>query len=198
MVCVESKNILLREFEISFLPILHTWRNEEVFLKNCTMRKEEISFEEFCEEISADFRNDRHTQFVAFRKSDSVPVGTIWSYAYSKRDGYCFVTTYIHPLYKRKGYGAEMFVRFLEYLIDTYSLFKVYTDVYSSNADSLTILLKAGFQIEGRFKGHRCFGGERRDLIRLAFFGEQKHKISEFLQRFEKVPKGGEKNGSSI
>lgn len=149
------------------------------------MRREKLSFEEFRRELAVDFQKDRHMQFLAFRTSNKKPAGTIWSYSYGRRDEYCFISTYIHPIYKNRGYGAELFSQFLRYLLDTFDIFKVYTDVYGNNKSSLDVLIKAGFQIEGVFRGHRLFDGARIDLVRLAFFTEQKNKLTDFLKPFK-------------
>ena len=181
---IESKNIVLQELSESHIPLLHKWRNEEYFMKNCTMRKYRVSLEEFSEELKKDFEMDRHVQFLIFRKQDMQPIGTIYSYSYSKRDGHCFITTYIIPGMHSRGYGAEAFANFMKHLIDVFCLFKIYNDVYTFNSDSLRMLLKAGFQIEGTFKGHRMFNEVRYDLVRLAFFAGQKDKLTDFLKRF--------------
>lgn len=197
MICIESKNIVLQGLVESHLVILYQWRNQGDFMKNCTMRKNPVSFEEFNQELRGDFERDRHIQFVIFRKQDMEPIGTIYSYSYSGRDGHCFITTYIISSLRSRGYGVEAFANFMQYLFDTFHLFKIYNDAYDFNSDSLKMLQRAGFEIEGTFKGYRMFDGQRYDLVRLSFFVEQKVKLIDFLTRL-KFPRGGENNGSAI
>lgn len=197
MIRIESKNVVLEELTDLHLTTLCQWRNEDDFMKNCSMRKNLVSFEEFAQELYSDFEKDRHVQFVIFRRRDMKPIGTIYSYSYSKRDAYCFITTYITSLFEDRGYGAESFANFMGYLFDMFGLFKIYNDVYDFNTDSLKMLQKAGFKIEGVFRGHRLFDGQRHDLIRLAFFAEQKVKLVNFLTRL-KFSKGGEDDGNAL
>ena len=111
---ISSRNLILKEVEKSDIDVLWKWRNEKSFQENCTMRKNETALEEFERELFHDFEIDRHIQCIAFRKQDMLPVGTIYSYTYNKRDGHCFVTTYITPSFQNRWYGPEIFVGFLE------------------------------------------------------------------------------------
>ena len=182
---INSRNLILKEVEKSDIDVLWKWRNEKSFQENCTMRKNETALEEFERELFHDFEIDRHIQCIAFRKQDMLPVGTIYSYTYNKRDGHCFVTTYITPSFQNRWYGPEIFVGFLDYLLRTFCLFKVYVDVYDFNMLSLRILAKAGFEVEGEFRGHRFFNGHRCNLIRMAFFEKNRYLLERFLRTFD-------------
>lgn len=182
MMPLVGRRVHLREIIKSDLIILHKWRNTESFMSFCSTRRNKVSLDEFDEELSADFSQDRHKQYLIFNQD--VPVGTIYSYGLNHTDGHVYISIYIVPECERSGYGAEAFALFLWYLFESLSLYKVYTDAYSYNEHSISCLRHAGFVEEGRFKGHRIYCGERYDLIRLAFSQDEIPRLEKYVTRF--------------
>lgn len=170
--------VVLRQIQPSDLEILWNWRNDPHFLQFCSVRRKLVGIEDFDEELGRDFLRDRHEQFLIYKKSDpNNPIGTIYSYNLNRVDGYAFVTVYLNKESEKKGYGAAATAVFFQYLFETFSLFKIYIEVYEYNAQSLNPLLKGGAVEEGRFRKHRLFGDKRWDLIRLAVYQDQLDSI---------------------
>lgn len=163
--------------------MLWQWRNSSSYRQFCSWRKEEISFNEFCEELEGDFQNDRHEQYMICKKSNFKTIGTIFSYNFNPVDGHAFVTTFISSKHERRGYGAEAFILFVTHLFETYNLHKVYTEVYEYNSMSLQAMLNGGLIEEGRFKEHRLHNERRWDLIRLACYARDLPRARKLLFR---------------
>ena len=165
------------------LSILCEWRNSDVFLKNCSNRRNHVTVEEFAIELKKDFERDRHEQFIIELRRAGEPIGTIYSYNFRSADGYAFVTTFLADGFRNKGYGAEAFAIFLYHLFTVHDLYKVYTEIYSYNGDSLKAMQGAGFTEEGRFRNQRLFKGARYDVLRYAVFRDDLPRARLFLQR---------------
>lgn len=194
---LETRRIILRPISEKDLIILHKWRNDPIFLKLCSRRRNFVNYEEFITELKQDFDNDRHVQFIAELKRKNLSIGTIYSYNLNLIDGYIFITVYFEKDYWNKGYGIESVALFLQYLFDILPLHKVYIEVYDYNNSAISIIQKTPFIKEGCFKEHRFFEGKRWDLIRFAFYRHSLKIITDFLQRLAKNlgKKGGGKNG---
>lgn len=195
-ITIETRRLLLRLIDDPDLPTLYGWRNEEDFLRNCSYRRTPVSFEDFKKELVGDFQRDRHIQLVIMEKVTSAAIGTIYSYNFKRVDGYLFVTTFITKAYQRKGYGAEAFAAFVNHLLSSLPLFKIYLEVYEYNLESLLIMKGAGFVEEGRFRRHRLIDGKRYDVIRFAIYREDRERFKGFLERLQnQETEGGENNG---
>lgn len=189
-----ARGITLREITENDLPILHNWRNSDHFMTFCSTRRNRVGIDEFKQELTSDFRKDRHVQCLITRMEK--PIGTIYSYGLNKTDGYVYITTYLAIGNECKGYGAIALALFMKYLFESFGLYKIYTEAYSYNTLSLKTMRNAGFSEEGVFKGHRLIDGERYDLVRLAFFRDTRERkilwrenmISLMLQKTQAIP----------
>lgn len=170
------------------IPILWKWRNTQEFVDMCTVRKSQISMTEFVSELKDDFNRDRFCQMMIMVKKgvESVPAGTIFCYGFNRYHGYIFVTIYMIQDFQMKGYGAEAFAVFIDWLFSSeHELHKVYADVYSINSRSISCLKNAGFTQEGCFVEHSLIGGYRCDLLRFAFFRRNIRSAEKLLSRIK-------------
>lgn len=181
MQILKGASLELHELQEEHLPTLFEWRNSDDFMALCSTRRNQVSLGEFKAEISSDLKRDRHSQFLIVRKGEYI--GTIYSYNLNRTDGHTFVTIFIVESWRNKWYGAEAMVVFLEHLFREFVLYKVYAEVYSYNHESLRALMSGKFIEEGRFRGHRLYGGKRHDLIRLAFFRSQLSDSARLVER---------------
>jgi RimJ/RimL family protein N-acetyltransferase len=181
---IETKRLNQCAITAKHLLILHLWRNHEVFRKFCSVRRDPICLEEFKEELASDFKRDRAKQLIAFRKKNNQPVGTIWAYNLNLIDGYVYITIFIDPEYEKSGYGIELFAAMMSCLFQEFpSLHKIYTEAYSYNTHSISIMKNFGFLEEGVFPDHRLFNENRYALHRLAFYREQFLSRIDFIQK---------------
>lgn len=183
MIAPRTKRIFLTPISSKDFSLLYEWRNSQSFRDKCSHRREPITAEEFRTELEKDFARDRHEQYMICRRSDKLPVGTIFSYGLNRLDGYVFVTTFLKDDYVGSGFGVEAFVLFATHLVQKLCLFKIYTDVYEYNLLSMKTLLKWGFKEEGRFKQHRVYRDRRWDMVRLAVYATDLNRVLEFGKR---------------
>jgi RimJ/RimL family protein N-acetyltransferase len=181
---IETKRLILSCVAEEDFLTLHNWRNSNIFRNFCSTRRNIVDLNEFKDELSRDLSKDRHIQLMATRKRDRQPIGTIWAYNINLTDGYVFITTFIDPEYQKIGYGIESFTGMIYYLFNRFSsLNKVYTEAYSYNEHSLSIMKGAGFSEEGIFSEHRLLDGNRYNLHRLAFYRKQFMEKMFFVQK---------------
>jgi RimJ/RimL family protein N-acetyltransferase len=171
---IETKRLKIRHVNKEDLSTLWNWRNSERFGEFCSTRRNTVDLKQFRQELTNDFRRDRHGQLIAFRKKDNRPVGTLWTYRMNQTDGHTCITTFIDSQYEKYGYGVELFAAALYSLFSIFpSLNKVYAEVYSYNLHSLSIMKKFGFVEEGAFHEHRLINNTRYSLYKLAFYRRQ-------------------------
>jgi RimJ/RimL family protein N-acetyltransferase len=188
MKTLETKRLIVRHICDEDLDKLYVWRNSDLFCQYCSIRRNKLQdIEQFKSELKSDFSKDRHAQLIAIKRRNNIPIGTIWTYNLNLTDGYVFVTTYIDNEFQKNGYGVELFG------IVVYSLFlefqhlnKIYTEAYSYNLHSLTIMKRFGFLEEGVFKEHRLVDGNRYDLHRLSFYRQQFLEKESFISQLIK------------
>jgi len=167
---IHGKRVVLRSLMISDTSTLLNWRNNKTFREFCSTRRNIVTEEDFFIELQNDFANDKHLLYLIEKKSNNIPIGTIFSYRYNPTDGHLYISMFLDDGYRKSVYGAESFSIFILYLFISLELFKIYTEVYSSNTQVIRALLAGGFEIEGRLIGHRVNSlGVRVDLIIMSF-----------------------------
>jgi ribosomal-protein-alanine N-acetyltransferase len=180
---LETRRIKLLPLEEKHLPTLHTWRNDPVFLENCTNRRDNIAYDEFVLELKNDFDRDLHEQFLIQLKSNGELIGTVYSYGLKKADAYAFVTIFLAEQFRTLGYSIDAMALCLNHLFTEHQLYKIYMEVYEYNRQSLSVIRNAGFMEEGRFTEQRLHNGKRFDVLRYAVFRDQLTRITDFLHR---------------
>jgi RimJ/RimL family protein N-acetyltransferase len=181
MSAIIGRHIILRPIEEGDLNDLFRWRNDPIFLGFCSTRRNQVNFETFKKELGRDFQRDRDEQYMVLKGGS--PIGTIYSYGTNLTDGYTFVTIFIDGEQVGLGYGVEAFALFVHNVFNRHQFFKIYTEVYSYNHQSISAMEGAGFIREGCFCQHRLFGGQRYDLLRYAFYYSQMPQWQKFLSR---------------
>ena len=179
MKLIGKDNLWLKKIEKSDFNTLYTWRNDTVFLDNCSYRNKVRNKKEFIAELEIDFETDRHLQAIIFKIEE--PIGTIFSYNYNADDKYCFVTTFVHGERKSLGYGLKAFILFCKYHFDNFKLFKIYADVYEFNKNSLNLFLKKKIPLEGVFKQQKVFKNKRYDVYRFALYIEHIDELLKYV-----------------
>lgn len=162
------------------------WRNDLQTLYLWSTRRHLVSFQEFVDEFVSDMKTDRHIHLMIVSRKDEA-IGMIYSYGVQWVDGHCFITTYLDPTKTKRGYGAEAFVLFANYLFSYFNFHKIYTDVYEYNQLSKKTIENAGFVQEGLFKEHRYMNGVRYTLIRYALYRDRLPEIKKFIDRLHRA-----------
>lgn len=181
-----GRSLKLRPVETDHdLEIMYRWRSDSSSLYLWSTRRHLVSYQQFLEEFRRDLNGDRHIHLMITKRHDVV-IGMIYSYGVQWVDGHCFITTYLDPTKTKRGYGAEAFVLFVNYLFRYFNFHKIYTDVYEYNQLSRKTIESAGFVQEGVFKEHRYMNGMRYSLIRYALYRDKLPDIQKFIDRLQK------------
>ncbi len=135
------KKLTIRHITGLDIDTLFIFRNEELFIQNCTNRKRKISREDFIKEIYNDFTKDRVYQFII--EFELKPIGTIWIY---KVDEEFFISTYIISKYTSLGIGIYAHCRVLQFIFENTDIEKVFADVYDFNTLSINTIKKRGYE----------------------------------------------------
>jgi RimJ/RimL family protein N-acetyltransferase len=158
--------------------LLCSWRNSPDFLRLCTQQSGPIALKDFPEELKYCFLRGRHCQSI-IRDRRGNPLGTVFSYDYSERNKYCFVTIYLANS-KSTGAGVAAALKFCNALFRHFAIHKIYFDVHEHNSMVRSMLQRCGLNIEGQFKGHTRFNGIRYDTFRFALY---KDTLDDLTQR---------------
>lgn len=161
------------------LELLCQWRNSPEFFAFCSQHVSTVEVDKFAEELAASFKQGRHWQSIIC-PAVGEPCGTIYSYDYSKRNKYCFVSVYVQN-HRAGGIGLFATMAFCYALFRELSLYKIYFEVHEHNTSVVKMLRKCGLPVEGRFKGHQVFGESRYDTLRFALYPD---KFQEIMFRF--------------
>ncbi len=192
LIQISGKYVTLTPFLKSETQQVYQWRNSKDYIELCTNRRYVVTYDKFLSELEYDFNYSRHEQYIIKRKSDSAPVGTIFSYGYNSYDGFMFVTTFIDKPFKGSLFGVEAHLLMIYQLFSRFdNLFKIYCDAYSDNNNSLNIMKKGGYEIEGIFKNQKKnVDNSREDVVRLAIGSNKKDYVLDFIFRIgNTVPK---------
>lgn len=177
---LETQKVRLTTISEDDVPTLFAWRNDPTYLEMCTSRGP-VSFEVFKAEFESEFEANRLEQLSIRSKTENALIGTIYAYNHRPEDAYCLVTLFIEEGSRDAGYGPEALAIFVEHLFKEYGLFKIYMEVYDTNAKSLALLTRFGFRAEGRFVNQHKTPSGRCDVIRFAIFQEDRERIRAFL-----------------
>lgn len=182
---MSDHSVILRPVDCKDYQFLFTIRNNFDDLHLWSIRRHPLySIEQFSIEFENDLQTDKHVFLVIEYKKE--PVGFVFSYSPQFVDGNCFVTIYLLPETRLRGLGPFALGKFLLYLFDTFNFYKVYCDVYSYNKASFSTLKTFGAEVEGCFREHRFWNGQRNDMIRFAIYASSKESINQIVNRISK------------
>lgn len=185
---LSAGKIRLRRVEEGDYLVLFAWRNNAKFLSHFSAHRTPVSYEQFLAEFKRESKKDRHLQFIVELVSDIRPIGIIYTFNYNRTDGYVFLNTFIIEEFETVGHGAVATIILLFYLFDFIpSLHKIYFDVFEYNTLSMSTLRNAGFDEEGRFKGHRLQGTSRYDVLRFAAYRNNLDRLRSIWNRLRKI-----------
>jgi RimJ/RimL family protein N-acetyltransferase len=159
-------------FDRRYVPWLHRWESDVTSLYLWTAQREVYSLEDYEQLLLSRFRGFYHSYFVV-TDLQGTPQGFVYSYEANLFDGFAFIAQYLEPQARGQGRGVEILLLFLNFLFAYFgSLRKLYCDVYEYNVETLSMLKRGGFEVEGCFRRHRFYGGRYYDMFRLTLYRE--------------------------
>lgn len=141
-----------------------------------------ISFQKWLNSSLVDQIND----FMVFTDKDQF-LGLAYSYEFHPLEGHTRMTVVVKEDYISSGIGCIIATKFLEYLFKTYSLRKVYMNVYDYNNNSIKLLQKLGLTEEARLKEYHYYNNYYYDMI---IYSISRNENELLLGKYTK--KGGE------
>lgn len=90
--------------------------------------------------------------------------------------------------YHLAGFGAEAYLRLIEYGFDHLNLHKIYGNIFDFNKGVIALCKRFGFQIEGELKEHAFFDGQYHNVICVGLFKDdfydRKQEMLNIIQIF--------------
>jgi len=169
---LETRRIVLRPAVNEDLPTLSAWEDTKDYLEFVSSQKGAKYFFRFIIERK--------------RGKGSVPLGILYTFSYNKADGYMFLNIFLDSNHRNAGYGAEACALAIRHIFESFPVYKIYCDAYSSNPKAVSMMRGIGLEQEGFLKGHRLYNGKRYDVIRFAVYQRNLCAIEDLLQRIEK------------
>lgn len=180
MSTIESRHIRLVTCKRSDLYQLYTWRIQEEFMQYCTP-KGDVTFREFSRELREDSLTDRHEQLMIKSRSIKRSIGTIYAYGGNPEDATVFVSVYIDPRFRGRGYGAYATAAYAHHLFSSRGVKVLWLDVYNYNTNVLKMLHRIGATSQPLATRISISGRSSREVNRFVFTDEQAENLSRFL-----------------
>jgi len=137
------------------------------------------TFEQFAVEMETVTRQS--VMLAVARRDTGTLIGFLQAYGINLVDGWCFLSAYFAPEYRRQRYGAEAFLPFVDHLFRHFNLRKIYMEMQEFNMSFYDVAIKTGaFVEEGRFRSHTYHDNRYWDLIRVALYRESWDKIRDW------------------
>ena len=111
-------------------------------------------------------------QFIIFDRESAKPIGLARAYQANSRNGTLWMGGIVEPESHGKRAGLEALFLFVNYLISTWPIRKIYMDVPEFNLDQFSSGLRRIWHEEGRLIDDVYYGGVYWDRITLALYTE--------------------------
>jgi len=141
------------------------------------------SYKEFINKFQKRMIYKYHEYMIIKNVNSNEIIGFIYSYNYSANDGTLYITEYIKRQKRGGVYGIEACLIFLEYLLNKYSIRKIYCMAYSYNEASIRILESAGFKLEGKLSQNKFLMGKYYDELIYSLDRDGFFKIKDKLKK---------------
>lgn len=151
---IEGEKIVLTPMTLDDAELYVNWRNSE-FVMNQFIIKKPFTVEGQRAWITNKVLTDEVVQFVIWDKKDNVKIGSSYLINFDKENKRCEYGMLIgEQEYVGGGRGSEAAKLTSDYALTALPMYKVYCKILADNKASLRACEKAGFEIEGTFRGH--------------------------------------------
>jgi diamine N-acetyltransferase len=148
---LKGQTICLRALEPSDADLLYKWENDPALwpVSFTQLPFSKFILEEFVNAAYNDIYTNRQLRLMACRLEDMRPAGLIDLFDFEPQHARCGLGIYVNEDFRRKGYAAECLALMKDYCFNTLHLRQVYAHVSATNASSLALFEKAGFEKSG-------------------------------------------------
>lgn len=157
---IHGKNIGLRAMEPSDTEALYEWENNRE-LWNVSYSQTPFSkavLEEFVNSLHQDIYTSRQLRLMITLALTGQPAGTLDWFEFDPQHQRAGLGVYIHTQYQQNGYATEAVSLAKEYAFRNLLLKQIYVHVGVSNAASLAVFTKCGFEKAGLKKAWNRIG----------------------------------------
>lgn len=153
-------------------------------LYTCRPLPQLLPFDEYRENLYSKIRSGMQEVFVLVENfNTSNPLGRVMMFDFNPRNQSKEVGYYIPPGYRGKGLGFLMLSLLLtRVLSEEGELNKIYATTSSDNSQSIGLLEKAGFMLDGRLREHYWINDKKFDQLHYSILRRD--------YRLNKYPKG--------
>lgn len=143
--------ISLRALEPSDADLLYRWENDQSLwpVSFTQVPFSKFVLEEFVNAAHDDIYTNKQLRLMANRLSDNKTVGIIDLFEFDPQHLRCGVGIYIHEADRKSGCAFESIELIKHYCFTTLLLKQLYVHVNESNAASIALFEKAGFEKNG-------------------------------------------------
>ncbi|ACZ18880.1 GCN5-related N-acetyltransferase [Thermanaerovibrio acidaminovorans DSM 6589] len=167
---IDYRDILSEPREVQFLVL--RWRNSD-HVRHQMLNSSIITEEEHARWLDS-LSGEPKRQVVRVAHLDGVPFGVVTLKDLDRESLRCDWGMYIGEReYLGRGLAKRMLFHLMDWAFDEEGLERMYTSVVGSNVGAISMYLKFGFKVEGRFERHiRSPQGSWEDLYWMATFRE--------------------------
>lgn len=172
----QTNKILLRACEPSDLVAMYEWENEQAWwlLSDTTKPFSKYTIEEFIKQDQNDIFNTRQQRFVIELKLNLKVIGLIDLYSFDPLHRRAGVGILIGDLHQRRKHHALEALQLLHnYAFGILNVHQLYCYIQNSNAASLNLFEKAGYERCGCFKEWMFNNGDAEDVWMLQYFNSK-------------------------
>jgi RimJ/RimL family protein N-acetyltransferase len=173
---IESERVVLREFRLEDIPVIHAWTNDREivrFLGWAVFPQTQRETERFVEtQISGEDPMNR--AFVISLREADLCIGTagVINVDWRNRSGELGIVIG-NPSYLGKGYGKESVDLLLGFSFNELNLHRVGLQVFDFNQRAIHSYLKSGFVEEGRLREAFFREGDYHDIVLMGITEEE-------------------------
>lgn len=159
----------LKMIEKSDFEIIYKWKSNFDYNMLWTNIREFPRRENFYELLQYNIENE-FTYYFIVQNNESCSIGTIFIHDYNRVDNYASISAFIEPQFQNKFYGFDSYKLAFNFIYHNLPIRKIYLDVFEYNINSIKLIEKVGFNLEGKFIQHRYYNGTYNNVLRYSFF----------------------------
>ena|ERR1041385_6303325 len=169
---IEGDKIFLRRItEQDITPEYVAWLNDPDVTRGLETVAQPYTEEMLRQYIHEVVGNENTWMFVVADKKSGKSIGTAKVHNINKKNGTCNLGLMLGDKnYWGKGFGQDAYNTAIDFAFKTLGIRKIWEMANATNAASLSMCKKAGFQVEGQLKEHTFSEGKYIDKILLGLF----------------------------
>jgi len=148
---IQGDTVSIRALEPTDAELLYQWENNRDLwpVSFTQIPFSRFTLDEFVNSVHNDIYTNKQLRLMVTTPNGSDTIGTLDLFEFEPQHARCGVGIYIHENYRKAGCALECIELVKHYCFTTLLLKQLYVHVNSSNAASLALFEKAGFEKSG-------------------------------------------------